>query len=128
MATRIGWTFVDTPDITLTLNPESDSGSLAVTKVIEYEVAAGPGGKTLIYESGTEMPTVSFSGYVYTEEQYNILAAEVEKDLSIMTDDRGVTYNIIWSKFTTNRVRSKKYPWRHDYELEGRVKSYNLGA
>lgn len=127
---RIAWEFVDdggTPNpILLRVNPSEDTGSLKVTKDIGYSNAAGPGGKTLIFEKGTTMPKVSFSGNVYTEQQYDILLAEVEKDLSQLTDDRSVVYSIYWESFTLSRVRSHKYPWKHSYNLSGYVLQYTL--
>ena len=125
---RLGWVFVDSPDVTLQVNPNADSGSLAVLKEISYSNTAGPDGKTLIYETGTEMPTVSFDGFIYTEAQYDVLAAEVEKDLSQMTDDRGVQYDIIWDSFTMQRADNVKYPWRHSYSITGKVLDYTIPA
>ena len=123
---RTAWTFSDTPDIELEINPSTDNGSLDVTKNIVYSNTGAPGGKTIIYERGQNQPRVNFSGYVYTETQLNTLTAEVNKTTSIMTDDRGIVYNIKWTNFTTSRVRSSKYPWRHNYELQGIVTSHTI--
>lgn len=125
---RVGWVFADTPDITLQVNPNADTGSLAVVKEIGYSNTAGPNGKTLIFESGTQIPMVSFEGFIYTEAQYNVFAAEIEKDLSQMTDDRGVQYDIIWEQFTLERADTPTYPWKHRYQLSGKVLNYTIPA
>ena len=125
----MSWVFVDTPtNVVMKVNPASDSGSLAILKEIGYSVTAAPGGKTVMFETGTQMPKVSFDGFIYTEAQYDVLAAEVEKDLSQMTDDRGVQYDIVWETFTLERAGTPKYPWKHSYSLAGRVLDYTIPA
>ena len=126
--TRVAWTFVDSPDVSLEVNPSEDVGTLAVRKAIQYENTAGPDGKTLIYDGGEENPKASFAGVIYTQAQYNVLVAEVEKDLSQLTDDRGVQFDIVWNSYTLKRADNYKYPWRHEYNLEGTVVDYTIPA
>lgn len=123
MATRTGWVFADSPNIVLPINPSEDNGSLAIEKEIAY-AEVNREGKTIIFEQGTAMPKVNFSGFFYTQAEYDTFVAEVNKDLSVLTDDRGVIYNIVWESFVMQRKTSSKYPWKHTYELVGFVKSY----
>lgn len=123
---RTGWVFADSPNVTLEINPSKESGSLSVIKDIGYSVTAGPDGRTLIFEQGTQLPEVSFTGFFYHEHQYDVFVSEVEKDISVLTDDRGVTYNVVWQSFTLERAGTIKYPWKHTYTLSGLVKSYTI--
>ena len=128
MSDRVPWIFTDTPNIPLAANPHTDNGSLAVEKDIVYENTAGPGGKTLIFERGTSQKTLSFKGKIYTEAQYNVFAAELEKDVSQLTDDRGVIYDVVWEKFVLTRDATFKHPWKHEYDLTGYVLDYTIPA
>lgn len=124
---RTAWTFDNgaSPDIHLEVNPSDDVGSLAVTKEIAYSNTSAYG-KTVIFEKGTQLPKVQFNGTVYTSDQLLVLQNEIDKDVSVMTDDRGVQYSIVWESCTTERKRSAKHPWKHTYNLIGFVLEYTI--
>lgn len=110
----------------LTVNPDTDNGSLALSKNIAYSVTAGPDGKTLMFENSTALPMVNFSGNVYTEDQITLIETEIAKDLSTFSDDRGVELDVIWLSCEFERVRSNKHPWKHRYTITGKVIDYTL--
>lgn len=128
---RVAWTFLDdslTPvPVQIAVNPHTDNGSMRVSKEIGYVNTAGPDGKTLIYENGTSLRQLDFTGFIYTEDEYDFLVAEVNLSdgPSVMQDDRQYQYNVYWDRFTLRRVRSARFPWKHEYSLHGYVTSFS---
>lgn len=127
---RTAWHFVHPTtfvQIPLPVNPKEDTGSLAMERDIKYQNTAGTNGKTLIFEAGEKMPKASFTGVIYTQNEYNIFIAEMTRpQYSTMVDDRGVIFVIVWEQFLLTRDWSRRYPWKHTYDLQGYVVSYTL--
>jgi len=121
---RIAWEFYDpVEDETYEweINP-NDGGYPSRNKSIAYEATAAPNGQTLAFEGRESPATISFSGTILTESQFNTINTWYEKSNQIrLTDDLGREFWIYIRSFSPTRVRSINYPWRHTYSIEAIV-------
>jgi hypothetical protein len=134
---RIAWTFYD-PNLDVTyslpINPNNEQSSRSVQKSQGFAVAAGRyddpsatpssyNNVTLIYEGPDEINRFSFSGTLYDQTQYNNFVYWSEKTNMIhITDDLDRTFEVYIVSFSTERRRSRKFPWKHNYTMETIVK------
>ena len=131
---RVGWRFRDlitAEEYFLPVNPTSDSGSHAFSKVTAYEVPISThrtlNGQTrvddvVIYNKPKEVERFSYSGTVYTEDQLVQFERWAAKPYEWeLKDDLGREFVIYVEEFTTERQRSVKYPWKHSYSFSGLV-------
>ena len=114
------WVFtdpVDSTSYTFDINP-NQGGSPSWSKSITYENTSAPDGKTLMFEGRDEVKSLSFSGTILEEEQYDAMIEWFGKRHAIMmTDDLGRTFNIYITGFNPTRERAVHYPWKHSYEV-----------
>ena len=128
---RHGWRFTDpvTDEVYLMeVNPKEDTGSHAIERQTKYEAAASTYksngsfkvDRTVAAGAGTDMQTFSYSGIIYTQEQFLALSTWFNKDYSWrLRDDLGREFLIYVDKFTVERVRSQKFRWKHSYQFSG---------
>lgn len=140
MAGRIPWVFVeptaseDSPKTELyflPVNPTEDSGSHGIDKATKYEAAASIYvdtsntlriNDTVIQDAPSQQETFAYTGTVYMKEQYDLFLHWFNKpDPWILRDDLGRTFFVIVDKYSTERVRSRKFPWKHTYSFSGIV-------
>lgn len=122
MAAVVKWSFYDgTTTYTFEINP-SDGGSPSRKKSITYKSTAAPDGKTLIFEGRDQPITVSFSGTLLTQAQYDAFETWFDKRQQVrITDDLGRQYWIYIESFDPKRVRARSHPWKHTYSIEATV-------
>ena len=134
---RIAWVFYDpvTDDTyRMPVNPNNEQSSRSVQKSQKFAVAAGRyddpsatpssyNNVTLIYEGPDEISRFNFSGVIYTQIEYINLFSWAEKPNMIhITDDLDRTFEVYVVSFSTERRRSKKFPWKHNYTMEAVIK------
>lgn len=130
---RKAWVFYDPLDDTeyrWEVNPSQDSGSLGIVKDIGFSAMAGmhqtASGyddiSAIVSSNGPSLRTLSFSGATLTKGQLDSMNFWSSKPYPIeLTDDLGRTFEILVKTFTTARVRSRMYPWKHSYNFEAIV-------
>jgi hypothetical protein len=128
---RNAWSFVDpvTMDTyTLPVNPNADNGSHSFTRSINYEALAGvrrnsSGEDTvdaLVFDSNVEQKPFSYSGFVYNKEQYDNFNEWTSKGYPFeIYDDLGRGFLVYIISFQYSRVRSRQFPYKHSYEMQG---------
>lgn len=134
MSTRIAWRFFDPTNsetLFLSINPETDSGSHAIIKNTKYEVAVSNYidnsntprvGDTIVQDAPSEQETLSYTGKVYTKEQYDQLVYWFAKDHPWqLRDDLGREFLVYITNFKPERMRSAQYRWKHSYTFSGIV-------
>jgi hypothetical protein len=78
---------------------------------------------TLIYEGPDEINRFNFSGIIYTELEYiNLFSWANRTNIIELTDDIGRIFEVYVVSFSTERIRSRKFPWKHSYNMETMVK------
>jgi hypothetical protein len=120
MSARIPWIFTD-PFTAETYSMEVNPNEFSEThqKKISFEVAAAPGGKTLVFEGNADPVKYSVSGTLLTEAQYNAMMTWYEKRVQIqIQDDLGRTFTVYITSFSPTRKRSTTYPWRHTWNAD----------
>lgn len=134
MATRIAWKFTDdvlTTEWFLPVNPTADAGSHAITKTVRYSVTASNYldnsntlriGDTVAQDASSEVERFSYTGTVYKKDQLANFRLWCNKDYPwTLRDDLGRVFLIYVENFSTERVRSVKFPWKHTYSFSGVV-------
>ena len=134
MATRIPWRFIDqetTEEYILPLgtNPSTDEGSNGIQKAVKYEsvgsIYVGSDNELrvddmTIQDAPDEQPKLAYSGTIYTKDQYEAFDNWFKKDYPwVMIDDLDRANLVYVDKFTTERVRSNKFRWKHTYSFSG---------
>lgn len=125
----VQWSMMDyyqaTPDIYyFEINP-NDGGSPAVTKQMTLLQSAGPNRMNLVQEGNTVAPTLSFSGVILEQVQYENLELWFDRRALIkLVDDLERTFFGVFSKFTPKRLRRPNNPWYHTYDAEFAVTAY----
>jgi hypothetical protein len=133
------WRFYDPvqdEEYLMPVNPNADSSSIGVQKTIGYAISAGsyysdsaqnPGsyyGVELIYERPDEVKKFNFSGIIYnSSEYYQLLYWANKGNFFQLTDDIDRTFEIYVTSFTIQRLKSRKFPWKHSYSIETSVRS-----
>lgn len=118
------------------VNPNVDSSSLGVQKSSGYSVTAGgyysdtaenPGSYynvTLMYERNDDVKKFNFSGNIYNAtEYYQLLYWANKKNYFQITDDIDRTFDVYVTGFSIERLRSRRFPWKHSYTLEASVRT-----
>lgn len=117
---RVGWKFYDPvtlEEITLEINPK-EADSPVMSKNISYQSPAAPGAGVIAQEGRQKPKTMTFTGTTLTEDQYNVWVEWFNKPYQIkLTDDLLRDFWIYITDFQPKRVRSIKYPWRHEYTV-----------
>lgn len=129
---RIAWRFYDpvtTDEHFLEVNPKEDSGSHAVVKATRYEVAASTYktagndlrvGDTVAQDAPRDQEAFSYTGNIYTKEQFDTLSEWFNKNYAFqIRDDLGREFLCYVDKFTVERVRSRQHRWKHSYSVSG---------
>ena len=103
------------------INP-SGGGYPSRSKGIAYNVTAAPDGQTVAFE-GREAPmSLSFTGTILYESQFNTMTDWFNKRNQIrLTDDLGRQFWIYIKTFNAERVRAASHPWKHSYTMEAIV-------
>ena len=130
---RIAWTFTDpvTSEIyRWEVNPREDAGSNAINRTVGYSSMAGmhrgANGEdrmdTILFESNVQQQTFSYTGAVYTSQQYAIMEDWCSRDYPLqLTDDLGRSWLVMVTQFTPARLRSRQSPYKHSYTFSGIV-------
>lgn len=131
---RTAWRFydpVEDEEYFMPVNPNTDSGSIGISKNITYSSSSlvwrggiEPIYLNIVYENVDEPKQFSFSGMVYTAEDYmNLLYWSNKKNFIELTDDLDRTFEIYFSTFSIDRQKSRKFPWKHSYNIESFVRN-----
>lgn len=115
----------------LPANPAEDAGSNAIVKSVRYQgnsahyrdsLGADRTFGTLVFSSNVELETFSYSGRLYSKEEFDAWKDWVARDYPVyLTDDLGRKWLVLFSSFKASRAPWRKYPWRHSYELSGTI-------
>lgn len=118
------WIFEDPVDSTtaiFNLNPLSGGTPKEERKLVSHNTVAA-GGRTVLMEGSKAPRTITFSGNISDEEQYNIYVTWFNKRHQIqLTDDLGREYMIMITRFSPRRVRRGNRFWRHSFDVEATV-------
>jgi len=129
---RIPWRFTDpkTNDIYYApVNPNADAGSWAISKRVGYAVVAGEHKvgpdlvkSTVLYSTGPEMGTLSYSGNLYTQVQVDDFTSWMMKDYPIqLLDDLGREGLVFIENYSLERKSTEPFPWKHSYTFSASV-------
>jgi hypothetical protein len=120
----VRWKFEDTEtadEYTFEVNP-SEGGSKQYDKRMTFQTTTASDGKTLVFEGQPEIKTLSFSGTILTQAQYDQMIFWFQKKNPILiTDDLGRETLIYIKTFRPERQRAIHYPWKHSYSVEAIV-------
>lgn len=129
---RVAWRFIDpiTSDTYfLPVNPTADSGSFDITKTVKYAGAISTYrdntdtlrvNDTILTEAPDSQPVFSYTGTVYTKDQFDKLKEWFEKEYPWqIRDDLGRDILGYVDKYSTERARSTKFKWKHTYSFSG---------
>lgn len=121
----IKWQFSDpaTDEVVLfEINPKS-GGSPRREKELTFNFLTtqnfdGMIPRTIMYEGSDPFKQIDFSGTIYSEGQYNMIATWFQKRYPIvLTDDLERSYKVLIKKFGAKREISRYYPWKHSYDV-----------
>ena len=131
---RKAWSFYDSIEdetYIFPVNPNSDDGSNAIIKTIDYSASVSNYvdtsgivhiGSNVNFAKPNEQMKFAYSGLIYTKEQYKDMERWSSLPYPIeMTDDLSRTFLIYIETFSTERVRSRNFPWKHSYKIAGLV-------
>lgn len=131
---RKAWTFYDSIEdetYIFPVNPNADEGSNAISKTIGYAASVANYvdisgiahiGSNVIFASPDEQMKFAYSGLIYSKEQYRDMERWSSLPYAIeMTDDLSRTFSIYIETFSTSRVRSRNFPWKHSYKIAGLI-------
>lgn len=129
MAERIPWKFTDTETAEvyyLPVNPNSDGGSFNLAKNQNYSITAGDTqgsrSKTLVFASGVELGSFSYSGNLYSSEQLLAFEDWFSRDYPFeIEDDLGRKILAMVELFEIKRARSRHHIWKHTYTFSGSI-------
>ncbi len=128
---RSAWRFIDPitdEEYAWPVNPREDSGSHAITRSTNYAASAAQrrtsaGVDTIdnvIFQKNMEQQVFSYTGYVYTVEQYNALQSWADKNYAVeLYDDLGRGFLVYTTEVNFSRVRSNMNPYKHNYTFNG---------
>lgn len=106
------------------INP-NDGGSPEAHKQMTLLQSAGPNRMNLVQEGNTTAPTLSFSGVILEQVQYENLEYWFDRRVLIkLVDDLNRTFYGVFSKFAPKRSRRPNNPWYHTYDAEFTVTAY----
>ena len=130
---RISWVFIDPEtyeEYNLPVNPNTDSGSHAITKQVDYSVKAGSFQDglgqdhiaTVIYSKGADLQSMAYEGFAYNETELSNLELWFTKKYPIeIQDDLGRRWLIMVENFTKSRVRSNQNRFKHAWTMSAIV-------
>lgn len=134
MGNRVAWRFRDavlSEVYFLPVNPSADSGSHAINKNVRYQAAASTYidstnllrvGNTVAQDAPDEQETFTYTGTVYTKDQFDQMLYWFEKNYPwFLRDDLLREFLIYPESYDVTRVRSSKFRWKHSYSLTGIV-------
>ena len=108
------------------VSPNAD-GSPQYEKSITYSNTAAPDGLTLMFEGRDNPLTLSFSGTLLTQEQYQAFVTWFKKRHQILiTDDLERQFMCYITKFAAKRERAVHYPWKHSYTCEATILDWDV--
>jgi hypothetical protein len=120
----VRWAFYDPlvlETYTFEVNP-NDGGSPQRKKNFSYQNTAAPNGKSLMFQGRDDTKTISFSGTLLTQAQYDTFGTWFEKSHQIrLTDDLSRQFWIVITSYAPKRVRAVTHPWKHTYSIDATV-------
>lgn len=132
--TRRPWVFHDpvtAETYYMEVNPNTDNGSASISKSTKYESRASTYmnesdqlalNRTVAAYDSTGFDVFSYSGVIYSKDQFDTLTEWCNKDHPWqLRDDLGREFLIYVEIFETERVRSNKFQWKHKYTFSGIV-------
>jgi hypothetical protein len=114
------WTITDgTETHTFERNPSID-GTPTYEKGIGTMSTLAPDGQVVIYQGQRPPKTLTFSGLIDTEAEYDALVAWFDKDRIVrITDDHARTFDVVIAKFAPRRLLDGD--WRYSYSVSSIV-------
>lgn len=120
MGTRTPWILTDindASDYAWEVNPKT--AETGYKKILTEEASSASDGRRINFEGRTEVQKISFSGTVLGQTQHDELLAWFEdRTQAQLTDDLGREFVVYILSFTTERVRSIKFQWKHVFSGE----------
>lgn len=117
---RIPWVLTDPVTMDsydLPVNPK-ESDSPGIKKSLTTHNTTAPGGAVLIFEGEDSPQSITSSGTLLTQGEYEAFLEWADKRYPVeLEDDLGRTYLIYIESYEAKRVRSRMYPWRHEFTL-----------
>lgn len=119
---RTAWRFQDysgSQFYEFEINP-LDVSDPAIKRTITTQATSA--GRQVNYEGRLQPGTLTFSGTILSEGQYEVMNAwaQVRKQIKI-TDDWGRVFWVYIESFTPTRKYSIEFPWRMEYSVEATV-------
>ena len=125
---RVGFTLYDPIEdetFPLPVNPYQDGGTTRSrsvsssysggyqTNALDYHIG------TIAYDESENLQNLSYTGRVYTAEEYNNLIYWFRKpNVITLTNHLNQTFNVMFQNFSLTRVRSRQHPYKHEYQLQ----------
>jgi len=120
-AIRVPWQFIDyslSQIYEMAINPIDASMPSIQKKITSKPTATG---KIVQYEGRPEVQSMSFSGTILTESQYNIMVLWCNESKQILiVDDLGQKNWVYLTSFSPKRTRSVEFPWHMEYQAEAK--------
>ena len=108
-------------DFVFPVNPNEFSHPDKTAKV-KNEQTVATSGSVVMFMGRNELPTMSFSGSIRTEQFYNDMKTWTDKwNPLVLTDDQGNTWSILITKYSPKRLRKANNQWRFNYSVEASV-------
>ena len=125
--TRVPWQFIDYSLLQIyemAINP-LDVSMPSIQKKITFKPTAT--GQIVKYEGRPEVQSMSFSGTILTEAQYNTMVSWFNESKQILiVDDLGQKHWVYLTSFSPKRTRSVEFPWRMEYQAEAKTLDWGI--
>lgn len=109
--------------VSLDINP-NDGGTPGLTKAVNSQSTVAPDGLPIFYQGNNEPQMMEFSGFVYEEEQLDVLLEWAAKNrIILITDDLARAYRVMVTSFIPKRIRRSRKPYYHSYTMTAMVMS-----
>lgn len=117
---RVAWRFFDGVDTyLLPVNPQTASMPSMKRSITQKATTAGI---QVLYEGLPDVKTMTFSGVIMNETQWDLLRLWVRKRKQIqITDDLGAANWVYITSFRPSRNKNNTYEWLMDYTAEATV-------
>lgn len=123
---RIPWVFqaISDPDLyEFAINPLDVSMPSVQKTFTEQKTASG---KSVLFQGRDQVQRMSFSGTILTQLHFEIFEEWFSKEKQVsITDDLGNQFWVYLTSFTPTRNYSARFPWRHEYNAEAIMLSWN---
>jgi len=107
--------------VSLDINP-NDGGTPGLSKSVNSEATIAPDGIPIFYQGSDAPQTMEFSGFVYEEDQLDVLTEWAAKNrIILITDDLDRAYRVMITSFTPKRIRRSRKPFYHSYTISAIV-------